>query len=109
MIVTTTEYIAGYDITEMLGLVDGSTVRAKNLGKDIMALFKNIVGGEIQEYKDMLDDARLEALNRAINNAKDLGADAIIGVRYMTSFIMQGAAEIFCYGTAVRITKKQIK
>lgn len=109
MIVTTTEYIAGYDITEMLGLVDGSTVRAKNLGKDIMALFKNIVGGEIQEYKDMLDDARLEALNRAINNAKDIGADAIIGVRYMTSFITQGAAEIFCYGTAVKITKKQIK
>jgi len=109
MIVTTIESIPGCDITETLGLVQGSTVRAKHLGKDIMALFKNIVGGEIQEYKNMLDDARLEALNRAINNAKDLGADAIIGVRYMTSFITQGAAEILCYGTAVKITKKQIK
>jgi len=106
MIVTTIESIPGYDITETLGLVDGSTVRAKHLGKDIMALFKNIVGGEIQEYKDMLDDARLEALNRTINNAKDMGADAIIGVRYITSFITQGAAEILCYGTAVKINKK---
>lgn len=106
MIVTTTEHIPGYDIAETLGLVDGSTVRAKNIGKDIMAFFKNIVGGEIEEYKNMLDDARLEALNRAINNAKDMGADAIIGTRFMTSFITQGVAEILCYGTAVKISKK---
>ena len=88
---------------EILGVVVGSTVRAKNIGKDIMAALKNIVGGEIQEYTEMLKDARKEAINRMINEAKNIGADAVINVRFMTSAITQGAAEILAYGTAVKL------
>ncbi|MEM4509070.1 MAG: YbjQ family protein, partial [Archaeoglobaceae archaeon] len=89
----------------VIGVVFGNTVRAKHIGKDISALFKNIVGGEIQEYK-MLSEARKEALNRMIKNAKELGADAVLNVRFATSQTMAGAAELLAYGTAVKLKKK---
>ncbi|MCK4418413.1 YbjQ family protein [Candidatus Aerophobetes bacterium] len=100
-----TDFIPGYQIQEVLGLVLGNTVRAKHIGRDIMAGLKSIVGGEIQEYTDMLSDARKEALNRMINEAKKLGADAVINIRFMTSQTMGSAAELLAYGTAVKLTK----
>jgi len=104
MDVTTTEADLG-DGVEVLGIVTGNTVRAKNIGKDIVAALKNIVGGELQEYTSMLADARQESLNRMINNAKDLGADAVVNVRFTTSQTMAGAAELLAYGTAVKHKK----
>ncbi len=106
MLITTTESIHGYAY-EILGLVFGNTVRAKHIGKDIMAGLKNIVGGELQEYTDMLADARKEALNRMINDAEKLGAEAVINVRFTTSQTMAGAAELLAYGTAVRLSKSE--
>ncbi|RLE07274.1 YbjQ family protein [Candidatus Aerophobetes bacterium] len=106
MKLTNTDFIPGYEIKEALGLVLGNTVRAKHLGRDIMAGLKNIVGGEIQEYTDLLADARKETLNRMVNEAKKLGADAVINVRFMTTQTMGGAAELLAYGTAVKLTKK---
>ena len=106
MLITTTESIHGYAY-EILGIAFGNTVRAKHLGKDIMAGLKNIVGGELQEYTDMLADARKEALNRMINDAEKLGAEAVINVRFTTSQTMAGAAELLAYGTAVRLIKSE--
>ena len=103
IIVTTTFDIPGRKIEEVLGIVTGNTVRAKHIGKDIQAVLKNIVGGEIQEYTDMLSDARKEALNRMIKEAEKLGAEAVVGVRFTTSQTMSGAAELLAYGTAVRL------
>lgn len=103
MIVTTTEFVPGYEIEEVLGVVFGNTVRAKHIGKDILAGLKNIVGGEIEEYTEMLRDARTEALNRMVNEAKKLGADAVVNVRFTTSQTMAGAAELPAYGTAVKL------
>ena len=100
-----TDFIAGYQIQEVLGFVLGNTVRAKHIGRDIMAGLKSIVGGEIQEYTEMLSDARKEALNRMINEAKKLEADAVINVRFMTSQTMGSAAELLAYGTAVKLKK----
>ena len=105
MIVTTTDYVPGYEIVEILGVVFGNTVRAKHIGKDIVAVIKNVIGGEIEEYTEMLRDARLEALNRMINEAKKLGADAVVNVRFATSQTMGGAAELLAYGTAVKLKK----
>ena len=105
MKLSNTDSIPGYQIKEILGLVLGNTVRAKHIGKDIVAGLRNIVGGEITEYTNLLADARKESINRMINQAKDLGADAIINVRFMTSAVMGGAAELLAYGTAVK-TKK---
>ncbi len=101
--VSTTFDIPGRKITEILGIVTGNTVRAKHIGKDILAGLKNIVGGELQEYTEMLSDARKEALNRMIKEAEKLGADAVVGVRFTTSQTMTGAAELLAYGTAVRL------
>ena len=103
MIISTTEYIPGKEILEALGLARGSTVRAKNIGKDIFAGFKNIVGGEIQEYTKLQADSREEAIQRMIEDAEGLNADAIVGVRLTTSMVTQGAAEILAYGTAVKL------
>ena len=103
MIVTNTEFVPGYEIAEVLGIVFGNTVRAKHIGKDILAGLKNIIGGELQEYTEMLADARIEAMNRMINEAKKLGADAVINVRFTTSQTMAGAAELLAYGTAVKL------
>ncbi|RLI76177.1 YbjQ family protein [Archaeoglobales archaeon] len=104
MIVTNTESIPGYEI-EVLGVVFGNTVRAKHIGKDILAGLKNIVGGELKAYTDMLADARKEAANRMINEAEKLGADAIVNVRFTTLQTMAGAAELLAYGTAVKLKK----
>lgn len=87
---------------EALGLVQGSTVQSKHIGKDISAVFKSIVGGEIKGYTDMLEEARKQATEKMIKQAKDLGADAILGIYYTSSAVMQGASEILCYGTAVK-------
>ncbi|NPV12542.1 MAG: YbjQ family protein [Ignavibacteria bacterium] len=103
MIITTTEFIPGKKVVKILGIVRGNTVRARHIGKDILAAFKNLVGGEISEYTKLLAEAREQALDRMIKNAQELGANAIIGVRFGTSYVMQNAAEIIAYGTAVII------
>ena len=103
MILATLNNIPGKQIKESLGLVRGNTIRAKNIGKDIIAGFRNIVGGEIKEYTEALNEARGEAMERMLKNAEDLGADAIIGIRFTTSQIMSGAAELLVYGTAVKL------
>ncbi len=101
MILVTTDYISGKKL-ETLGLVKGSTIRARHLGKDILSSLKNIVGGEITAYTDMLKEARSIASKRMVDEAETLGADAVVSIRYSTSAVMQGAAEILAYGTAVR-------
>jgi len=103
VIVTTGCEIPGKKVVNILGIVKGNTVRAKNIGRDIAAGFKNIVGGEVKSYTDLLIQARDEAYNRMVNEAIDLGADAVINVRFMTSMIAAGAAEILAYGTAVKL------
>ena len=103
MIYVTTETIQGKEITESMGTVRGSTVRARNIGRDIFAGLKNIVGGEISEYTKLLADAREQAIKRMLDDASRLGADAIVNVRFTTSTVMQGAAEMLAYGTAVKL------
>ena len=103
MIITTTESIPNKKITEIVGICRGSTVRARNIGRDIFAGLKNIIGGEIQEYTKLQADSREQAIQRMIDDANNLGADAVINVRLTTSMVMQGAAEILAYGTAVKL------
>ena len=103
IIVTTGNEIAGKKIIKVLGVVKGSTVRARNIGRDIGAGFKSIIGGEVKTYTEMTQNARDEAYNRMVNEAVDLNANAIIAVRFTTSMVMQGASEMLAYGTAVRI------
>lgn len=102
MILVNTSTIAGKEISETLSLVRGSTIRAKHIGKDIAAAFRQIVGGELKEYSKMLTEARQIATKQMVEEAESLGADAIINIRYSTSAVMQGAAEILVYGTAVK-------
>lgn len=104
MIITTTETIPNKEITELLGICRGSTVRARNMGRDILAGFKNIIGGEINEYTKLQAQSREQAIERMTDDAKALGADAIVNVRFATSVIMQGASEILAYGTAVKLS-----
>ena len=101
MIVTTSEQIEGKRITKTVGLVKGSTIRAKHLGKDIMAAFRGLAGGEITEYTKMMAEAREEAIKRMVEDAEKQGANAIVGMRFTTSMVMQNAAEILAYGTGV--------
>ena len=103
MIVTTGNDIPGKKVVKVLGVVKGSTVRARNIGRDIGAGFKSLIGGEIKTYTDMTKDSREEAYNRMVNEAIGLKADAIIGVRFMTSMVMAGASEMLAYGTAVKL------
>jgi uncharacterized protein YbjQ (UPF0145 family) len=103
MIVVTTEQIEGKRITETLGLVRGSTIRARHIGHDIMAVLRNIVGGEITDYTVLLAQSREEALQRMIEQAEKMGANAILGARFATSMVMSGAAEMVAYGTAVKV------
>jgi len=103
MIIVCSETIHGKEIVETLGLVRGSTVRARNIGRDIFAGLKNIVGGEISEYTKLLADSREQALQRMIEDAQKLGAHAVISLRFTTSAVMQGCSEILAYGTAVKI------
>ncbi|MGQ9622267.1 MAG: YbjQ family protein [Candidatus Caldatribacteriaceae bacterium] len=103
MIVSTLESIPGKEVREVLGMVTGSTIRARWLGKDIMAGLRTLVGGEIKEYTEMMAKAREIAIKRMVEEAKKMGADAVLGVRLATSMVMSGAAEIIAYGTAVRL------
>ena len=104
MILATTETVPGREITEILGLVMGNSVRARHIGRDITAAFKNIVGGEIREYGVLQAESREQATQRMVERAENLGADAIIGLRYATSMIAAGASEILAYGTAVKLS-----
>jgi uncharacterized protein YbjQ (UPF0145 family) len=106
VIVTTTDYIPGYRVKKVLGLVSGSVVKARNIGRDIMATLRNIAGGEIVEYTELLATSRDEAIKRMVEKAKALGANAVIGVRLTTANIMSGAAEVLAYGTAVVIEEE---
>jgi uncharacterized protein YbjQ (UPF0145 family) len=103
MILSNTETVANHSIKETLGIARGSTVRSRNIGRDIFASLKNIVGGEIEEYTKLQADAREQALQRMINDAKKLDADAIVNVRFTTSVVAQGASEMLAYGTAVKL------
>ncbi len=104
MIVVNTETLPGYEIVQSLGIVQGNVVRAKHMGRDIAASFKNIVGGELKGYTELLTEARRDASARMIAQAGELGADAVINVRFSTSAITQGAAELYVYGTAVKLS-----
>jgi uncharacterized protein YbjQ (UPF0145 family) len=103
LIITTTENVAGKKVKRTIGLVRGSTIRAKHLGKDIMAAFRGMAGGEITEYVQMMAQAREEALKRMTDDAEQQGADAVVSVRFGTSMVMQNAAEVLAYGTAVTL------
>jgi uncharacterized protein YbjQ (UPF0145 family) len=101
MIVVSDDKIAGMRVVRTLGLVRGNTIRARHVGKDLMAVLRNMVGGEISEYTKMMAEAREQALDRMVEEAEELGADAVISTRFATSMLMQGAAELLAYGTAV--------
>ena len=107
MIVVTTETVPGHRIDRLVGLVRGNTIRARHLGRDIMAGFKSMVGGEIKSYTELLTKAREEALERMVEDAQKLGANAVVNLRFTTSSVMQGAAELFAYGTAVIVQPEQ--
>ncbi|MFD0962641.1 YbjQ family protein [Pseudofulvibacter geojedonensis] len=104
MIISTTDTVPNKEIVTILGVARGSTVRARNIGRDIFAGLKNIVGGEIEEYTKLQAHAREQAMQRMIEDARKLGADAVINIRLTTSMVMQGASEILAYGTAVKLS-----
>ena len=103
VIVTTTNEVPGKKIKEILGVVKGNTVRSRNIGRDIGAVFKHVVGGEIKTYSEMTSHAREEAFNRMVNEAVKIKADAIVGMRFATSVVIQGASEMLAFGTAVKL------
>ena len=105
MILVNTDYISGKEL-EMLGLVKGSTIQSKHVGKDIAQAFKTLVGGELTAYNEMMNEARAMATKRMVQEAEALGADAIVNIRYSSAAVMQGAAEVIAYGTAVKIVNK---
>ena len=105
MILVNTDYISGKEL-EMLGLVKGSTIQSKHIGSDIAQSFKTLVGGELKSYNDMMNSARALATKRMVAEAEALGADAVVNIRYASSAIMQGAAEVIAYGTAVKFINK---
>ena len=101
MIVVTTDRIEGKQVVKTLGLVRGSTIRARHIGRDVMASLRNIVGGEITDYTKMLAESREQSLQRMVEQAESMGANAILSTRFVTSMVMSGAAELLAYGTAV--------
>jgi len=103
MIITNIESVPGKNIVEHFGIVSGSTVRAKHIGRDIMASLKNIIGGELKGYTELLQDSRNQSAQRMVEQAKQMGANAIVNVRFATSSVAQGASELYVYGTAVRV------
>ena len=105
MILVNTDYISGKEL-EMLGLVKGSTIQSKHLGKDITQAFKSLVGGELRGYNEMMNEARAMATKRMVEEAEALGADAVVNVRYASSAVMKNAAEVIAYGTAVKFAEK---
>jgi uncharacterized protein YbjQ (UPF0145 family) len=106
MIVVNTETVPGYEVTKVLGLVQGNTVRAKHVGRDMAAGLKNIVGGELKGYSELLTESRRQALERMLDQAKQLGANAVINVRFSTSAVTTGAAELYAYGTAAVVEQE---
>jgi len=107
MIVSTMDYVPGKKVKEILGIATGNVVKTKNIGRDIMAGLKNLAGGEISEYVELLKDSRDEAVARMVKSAELLGADAVVNVRLATSSVMQGAAELLAYGTAVKLEEEK--
>jgi len=107
MKIVTTDTVASYTITESLGTVIGNTIRARHLGKDISAGLRSLVGGEITEYTGMMAESREQALQRMLDRGKEMNADAIVGIRFQTSMIMQGSAELLVYGTAVKLAQNK--
>ena len=107
MRITTQDVFVDYEIVETLGLVKGNTIRARHVGKDILAALRNLLGGEITEYTKMLAESREQALDRMISDARRMGADGIVCTRLTTSSVMQGSAELLAYGTAVKLREKQ--
>lgn len=105
MIIVNTETIPGMQIVQLKGLVQGNTIRAKHAGRDIMAGLKNLVGGELKGYTELMTEARREAMTRMIAQAEELQANAIVNIRFSTSSVSQGAAELYCYGTAVEVAQ----
>ena len=105
MILVNTDYISGKEL-EMLGLVKGSTIQSKHVGKDIAQAFKTLVGGELTAYNEMMNEARAMATKRMVQEAEALGADAVVNIRYSSAAVMQGAAEVIAYGTAVKFVSK---
>ncbi len=103
ILISTTDFISGREIAEVLDIARGSTVRARNVGRDIFAGLKSLVGGEISEYTELMAAAREQAIDRMVADAESIGADAIINVRFTTAQVMQGASEILAYGTAVKL------
>ena len=103
MIIVTTEHVPGARTTTNLGLVRGSSIRARHVGKDIMASLRNLAGGEVHEYSKLLGESREQAVDRMKEEAEALGADAVVAVRFQTSMVMQGAAEMLCYGSTVKL------
>lgn len=103
MIYSTTDFIPNREIEEIIGVAQGNTVRARSVGRDIMAGFKNLVGGEIDEYTILMAKSRDQAIERMLRDAEELGADAVVNVRFQTAMVMQGCSEILAYGTAVKL------
>ena len=103
ILLSNTDFIPGRDIAEVIDIARGSTVRARNIGRDIGALFRNIIGGEIPEYTKLMSSSREQAISRMLADAERIGADAVINVRFTTSMVMQGCAEFLAYGTAVKL------
>lgn len=101
LVVSTTQEVTGRRVREVLGVVRGNTVRARNVGRDILAAFRNVIGGEIRDYTKLLAETREQAIDRMVDQARGMGANAVVGVRFTTSMVMQGAAELLAYGTAV--------
>lgn len=106
MIVTPASSVAGHRVTRTIGLVRGNTIRARHIGRDITAVFKNIIGGEIEEYTKMMAESREQAIDRMVAEAQEVGADAVLDMRFGTSYIMGSAAEILAYGNAVLLAKE---
>jgi len=107
MILVTTDAVAGHRIVRVLGLVRGNTIRARHLGKDIIAHLRNAAGGEVHEYTKMMAEAREQSIDRMVEEAEALGADAVVALRFQTAEIMKGAAEMMCYGTAVKLSPEE--
>lgn len=103
MLITTTDTIPGREVVETLGLVSGNVVRARAIGRDLVAAVRNITGGDVKEYRDLLAQSRADAIARMTEEAEKLGADAVVGMRFATADVMQGTAEILAYGTAVKL------
>ena len=103
MIITTSEQIEGKRIVQTIGLVRGSAIRARNVGRDIVAMLRNLIGGEVPEYTKLMAQSREQAIQRMVEDAEQQGANAIVGVRFTTSMVMSGAAEMLAYGTAVKV------